>query len=98
MTPSLVIRPATADDDPQLRDAIIELQEYERLRHSTRLPGDQIADAYLRWMRQRAEATGVVLVAKDEHKFVGFVSGWIEETSNIAETPESNRFGYISDH
>ena len=66
MTPSLVIRHATADDDPQLREAIIELQEYEGLRHSTRLPGDEIADAYLRWMRQRAEATGVVLVAENE--------------------------------
>ena len=48
-------------------------------------------------MRQRAEAAGVVLVAEKEGNFVGFVSGWIEESENIAETPESNRFGYISD-
>ena len=97
MMSSLVIRPATAANDRQLRGAVIVLQEYERLRHPTRLPGEQIADRYLRWMRQRAEAAGVVLVAENEGKFVGFVSGWIEESANIAETPESNRFGYISD-
>ena len=75
---------------------MIVLQEYERLRHPT-LPGEQIADPYLRWMRQRAEAAGVVLVAEKEGNFVGFVSGWIEVSADIAETPESNRFGYISD-
>jgi hypothetical protein len=42
------------------------LQEYERMRHPTRLPGQQIADPYLRWMRQRAEAAGVVLVAENK--------------------------------
>ena len=29
--------------------------------------------------------------------FVGFVAGWIEEETKVEETPESNRFGYISD-
>src|SRR5215475_10493018 len=29
--------------------------------------------------------------------FVGFAAGWVEQDDNIAETAESNRFGYISD-
>jgi ribosomal protein S18 acetylase RimI-like enzyme len=29
--------------------------------------------------------------------FRRFVAGWIEETKNIGETPDSNRVGYISD-
>ena len=47
MIEPLIIRPADPADRPNLRTAIIELQKYERLRHPTRLPGEQIADAYL---------------------------------------------------
>ena len=86
MTPPLIIRPATSDDRPQLRLAIVELQDYERLRHPTRLPGEQVADAYLDWMVRQAEANGVVLVAERDDSFIGFVAGWIEQTDNIGET------------
>jgi ribosomal protein S18 acetylase RimI-like enzyme len=93
----LVIRPAAPGDRPQLRGAIVELQEYVRRRHATRLPGEQIADAYLDWMLHQAEAPGAVLVAESNDSFAGFVAGWIAEANNIAETPDSNRYGYVSD-
>jgi len=48
-------------------------------------------------MQQQAGEGGAVLVAEIEGTFVGFVSGWIEQEHNIAETADSNRFGYISD-
>ena len=48
-------------------------------------------------MLRRAETAGAVLVAESAGDFAGFVAGWIEETANIAETPDSNRFGHISD-
>lgn len=94
---ALIIRPAIPTDQPDLRQAIIELQDYEHLRHVTRLPGEQIADAYLDWMQRQAEANGVVLVAERDGSFIGFVAGWIEQTDNIGETVDSNRVGYISD-
>jgi ribosomal protein S18 acetylase RimI-like enzyme len=97
MTPPLIIRQSTPTDRPRLRQAIVELQDYERLRHATRLPGEQIADAYLDWMLRQAEASGAVLVAESGGSFVGFVAGWVEQADNVAETPDSNRFGYISD-
>ena len=97
MIQSLTIRPATPADLSQLRAAIVELQEFEHSRHSTRLPGEPIADAYLHWMQHQAEAAGIILVAESKGHFVGFVAGWIEETANVAETSDSNRFGYISD-
>lgn len=97
MTAPLIIRPATPDDRPHLRRAIVELQDYERLRHPTRLPGEQVADVYLDWMVRQAEANGIVLVAERDDSFIGFVAGWIEQTDNIGETADSNRFGYISD-
>jgi ribosomal protein S18 acetylase RimI-like enzyme len=93
----LTIRPAIPSDWPQLRQAVIELQEHERRLHSTRLPGEQIADAYLKGMQRKAGERGAILVAEIQSAFVGFVAGWIEQERNIAETDNSNRFGYISD-
>lgn len=97
MNHSITIRTATAADRPALRRAIIELQDYERRLHATRLPGPQIADAYLTWIEGQTAARGAVLVAEDQGNFVGFAAGWIEQDDHIAETPDSNRFGYISD-
>jgi ribosomal protein S18 acetylase RimI-like enzyme len=97
MTTSLVIRPAISSDRSDLRRAIMELQDFERLRHATRLPGAQIADAYLQWMLGKAEANGTVLVAEQNGCFAGFATGWIEQNDNLAETADSNRFGLISD-
>ena len=97
MTAPLLIRPATPADRPDLRQAIIELQDYERARHATRLLGEQIADAYLDWMQRQAEADGAVLVAERDGSFMGFVACCIEEADNIGETADANRFGYISD-
>ena len=76
---------------------VIELQDYERLRHATHLPGERIADAYLDWMQRQAEADGAMLVAERDGSIVGFTAGWIEQTNNIGETADSNGFGYISD-
>jgi ribosomal protein S18 acetylase RimI-like enzyme len=96
-TESVIIRSATAADRMDLRQAIIEPQDCERLLHTTRLPGEQVADAYLDWMLGRAESCGAVLVADSNSIFAGFVAGWIEQSENIGETPDSNRVGYISD-
>jgi ribosomal protein S18 acetylase RimI-like enzyme len=91
------IRPAARSDRPQLREAVIELQDSESRLHPTRLPGEHIADAYLEWMQERAATDGAVLVAEIDGVFAGFVAGWIEEETHIEETPDSNRFGYVSD-
>jgi ribosomal protein S18 acetylase RimI-like enzyme len=93
----LTIRSATLSDRPRLRAAVVELQDHESRLHPTRLRGDQIADAYLAWMAKRAGEHGAVLIAEIEGAFAGFVAGWIEEESHIEETPDSNRFGYVSD-
>ena len=94
----LNIRLATRSDRPHLRAAIVELQEHERRLHGTRLPGEAIADAYLAWLEERAVvAGGVILVAVAAGEFAGFAAAWVEETESIAETPDSNRFGYVSD-
>jgi ribosomal protein S18 acetylase RimI-like enzyme len=93
----LTIRAAARSDRPQLRRAVVELQDHESRLHPSRLAGDQIADAYLAWMEKRAAEHGAVLIAEIDGAFAGFVAGWIEEESHIEETPDSNRFGYVSD-
>jgi ribosomal protein S18 acetylase RimI-like enzyme len=95
---NLTIRPATAADVPDLRRALIELQNFERRLHNTRLPGEQIANAYVAWLRrQAARKNGALLIAEADEVFVGFAAGWIVEDHNMAETADSNRFGYVSD-
>jgi ribosomal protein S18 acetylase RimI-like enzyme len=93
----LTIRPAMPSDAPQLKGAVIELQDHERRLHATRLPGALIADAYLAWMQQQANESGALLVAEIEGTFAGFAAGWIAQEDSIAETQDSNSFGYISD-
>ncbi len=94
----LTIRPATPSDQPHLRAAIVELQEHERRLSATRLSGEAIADAYLAWMLDRAErAGGAVLVAEVDGAFAGFAAGWVGEDESLTETPDSNRYGLLSD-
>jgi ribosomal protein S18 acetylase RimI-like enzyme len=98
MSEVVIIRSATPADLPDLRRGVVELQEHERRLHATRLPGEQIADAYLAWLqRQAAEKDGAVLIAERDGTFVGFAVGWIAQLHNIPETVDANRFGYLSD-
>jgi len=78
MSPSLRIRPATAADRPDLRRAIVALQEHERRLHASRLPGEAIADAYLAWIEAQTAKGGAMLLAETAGAFAGFVAGWIE--------------------
>ncbi|MGA9846640.1 MAG: GNAT family N-acetyltransferase, partial [Roseiarcus sp.] len=75
----------------------VELHECERRLHSSRLPGEETADAYLDWMLAEARQGGAVLVAEVCGAFAGFAAGWIAQENLIEETPDSNRYGYVSD-
>jgi GNAT superfamily N-acetyltransferase len=93
----LKIRIAIPSDEPMLRRAVVVLQDAEHDLHPTRLPGEAIADAYLAWMMRRAAESGAVVVAEVDGASAGFASGWVEEENAIAETPDSNRYGLVSD-
>ena len=94
----VVVRLATPADLPNLRSAMVELQEHERRLAATRLPGEQIADPYLaRLLRETAEKRGAIFVVESDGVFAGFAAGWIIERDHIPESEDSNRFGYLSD-
>ena len=46
---------------------------------------------------REAEAEGAAFVAEVGGAFAGFAVGWVKQGKNPAETPDSNRCGYISD-
>jgi GNAT superfamily N-acetyltransferase len=93
----LHIRVAAPSDMPQLRAAFIELQETERRLHSGLLPGEDVADAYLEWMFGKAAGDGAVIVAEIDAVLAGFASGWIENEDALEDTPDSRRYGLVSD-
>jgi ribosomal protein S18 acetylase RimI-like enzyme len=97
MAGDIRIRQARPADRTALREAIIELQEFERRLSDTRRPGEEIADAYLARMEGEVSRGGAILVAEIDGAFVGFAACQLREVDYVAETPESNRFGYISD-
>lgn len=97
MANDIRIRQARPADRAALREAIVELQEFERRLSDTRRPGEEIADAHLARMESRAADRGAILIAEADGAFVGFATCQLREVDYIAETPDSNRFGYVSD-
>ena len=96
--PTPTIRVAVNADDDRIVEAIIDQQEYERELHDTRLPGAQIARAYLEYLKAKVAASnGALLVAEVNGAFAGYAACWIEYDSNVAETEDSNHFGYVAD-
>ena len=93
----LSVRLARPSDRPALRAAVAELHNAEGRLHDSRLPGEETADAYLAWMLAEAARDGAVFVAEAGGVFAGFAAGWIVQEELIEETPDSNRFGYVSD-
>jgi len=91
------IREAAPDDRAAVIAAIVELQDFERRLSDTRRPGAEVAQAYYERLRENAGQDGAMLVAEADGAFAGFVVGWIERADEICETPDSNRYGYISD-
>ena len=74
-------------DTPNLRECIVELQEFER-RIEPALPvGTAMADAYLAYILERCnEYYGKVFVAEVDRRVVGFVCVWDLETGKLIQT------------
>lgn len=92
-----VVRDAQPRDRASIVVAIAELQDYERTLSDTRLPGAEVAPAYFERLWRASRDEGAMLVAETAGEFVGFAAGWVELDDEICETPDSNRYGYVSD-
>ena len=95
---AVTVRPSRATDREDLKQALIELQDVERALDDTRLPGHPIAAPYLAWMeRSAAEQAGAIFVGEVAGAFAGFVACWVTREDNLAETSDSNTYGYLAD-
>jgi GNAT superfamily N-acetyltransferase len=93
-----VIRPYRETDRAAVIAAEIDLQEYERTLHDTRLPGAAVMEAYVdRLQREVAAQAGAILVAEDSGRFLGLVACLVVRDDAVQETADSNVHGYVTD-
>jgi len=93
-----VIRPYRETDRAAVIAAEIDMQEYERTLHDTRLPGAGVMDAYLdRLLQEDAAQSGALLVAEENSRLVGLVACTVVEDDAVQETADSNVHGYVND-
>jgi GNAT superfamily N-acetyltransferase len=98
MAAGYVIRPYRETDRAAVIAAEIDLQEYERTLHDTRLPGAGVMDAYLdRLLQEVAAQSGALLIAEEHGQLVGLVACMVVEDDAVLETADSNVHGYIND-
>jgi ribosomal protein S18 acetylase RimI-like enzyme len=94
----VVIRPYRETDRAAVIAAEIDLQEYERTLHDTRLPGAAVMEAYFDGLQQQVAAqSGAILVAEDDGRLLGLVACVVVQDDMVAETADSNVHGYITD-
>ena len=94
----VVIRPYRESDRADVIAAEIDMQEYERTLHDTRLPGAAVMDAYFDRLQQDiAEQSGTILIAEEAGRFLGLVACVVEQDDMVQETADSNVHGYITD-
>jgi ribosomal protein S18 acetylase RimI-like enzyme len=95
-----VIRAYRPQDSGQLRERLVELQEFERAMDPRHLPGEAVADTYINYLFARcSDYDGTLLVAEVEQRAVGFVSVWARVKPDEAEalTNGPAEFAVISD-
>lgn len=93
-----VIRPYRESDRADVIAAEIDLQEYERTLHDTRLPGAQVMEAYFDRLRQEVAAqSGAILIAEEDGRFLGLVACVVARDDLVQETADSNVYGYVTD-
>src|SRR6266850_7332332 len=92
------IRPYRETDRAAVIAAEIDLQEYERTLHDTRVPGAAVMEAYLDRLQQEVAAqSGAILIAEDRGRFLGLVACVVMQDDVVQETSDSNVHGYITD-
>jgi len=95
---AFVIRPYREADRAAVIAAEIDLQEYERALHDTRLPGAAVMEAYVDRLQQDVAAQiGAILIAEDGGRFLGLVACVVVQDDAVQETADSNIHGYITD-
>src|SRR5262249_46520467 len=82
-----------------LKDALAAINDYEAsvVGYPVK-PGNEIREEYFKKVSKQIEKNeGVVLVAEDERKALGFLVGFVSEDDDVLVDEAFNRFAYVSD-
>jgi GNAT superfamily N-acetyltransferase len=88
------VRPATRMDRAELVVFLQQLQDAERSMHPSRLPGDEVAEAYYEMLTGRQAD---ILIAEAEGRPIGLVAGWLDEDADPLQSSQWRRHGLVSD-
>jgi ribosomal protein S18 acetylase RimI-like enzyme len=96
---SFLIRPYAPADYDWVFACEVALQEHERAIHDTRGPALPHTHDYLEMLWEHlAEGRGIMLIAENaEGERLGLVAGHVVDAPWPMETPDSTRYGYVSD-
>ncbi|MGE0722951.1 MAG: GNAT family N-acetyltransferase [Alphaproteobacteria bacterium] len=95
---TLDIAPYGERDRSALVDFAAAVQDFERAFTPSLRPGADIGVAYIDYLLDRArQADGLVLVAREDARPVGFIAGWIEVDNDWLVEEAARRHGYVSD-
>lgn len=91
-----LIREYTKDDVAEIKECLIELQDFERIIDPHRLEGIHVAEEYLQnLLRLCGYGKGKIFVAEKHNGIIGMISVLIEEDKKHLR--KTHRFAYISD-
>lgn len=91
-----VIREYTKEDVAQIKECLIELQDFEKIIDPHRLEGIHIAEDYLQHLlRLCGYGKGKIFVAEKNGEIIGMIAIFIEEDKKHFR--KSKRFAHISD-
>ena len=94
----LTIAPYHDEDRPALETFAAAIQDFERAFTPALRPGEEIASAYIDYLLKRAgEVSGLILVAAEDERPVGFIAGWPEVDDDWLVDESMRRHGYVSD-
>ncbi|MBD2169043.1 GNAT family N-acetyltransferase [Calothrix membranacea FACHB-236] len=100
MPADFTIRHFQLQDRSDVAELMEELQDYERNLHSSRAPGELIANKHLAYLEKTVQQqNGRIYVAELNQEIIGFIVCCVEELEegDLHLVEKERRYGYISD-
>ena len=92
------IEPYRPADHAAIVDFAAAIQEHERVLVPALRTGEEIKASYTeRILARVAERNGLILVARDGDRAVGFACAWVDEDSDPLLRDEARHHAYVSD-
>lgn len=92
------IGPFLSGDLAEIRHFVEALQDHERILVPELKPGSEIGAEYCKLLFSNIESKqGLMLVARSDHKAIGFICAWIDEDDDPLLHEDARAHAYVSD-